>query len=590
MYRDYWNLFIKGYGHLPKTALICLLSVVTSLIEGFNVGLLIPMLESLGPSSSESGHWISGAIAKAFDALNIPFELSTILLALGTLVMIGAGLKYLRLVLVNKLRVGAIVWLQTRYMWNLLNADLSYFHSQKLGVMTDTLTTQSNRAGGSVIDMAEIVTGVAMIFAYLVVAFLISPVLTAGAFVTLMVVSVGMQHFISMAGRKAKVLVTRDNDYQVAAVEFLSGIEVVKSFLLERLRWTDFKQKAQDVGQSSYEINRASSLMVVVQELVVFGIIGAIVFVGVSVLGLTIAVIVALLFSLYRLMPRFAAVNTYRQGLAGAMAAVRAVAAAIEQPAETSIVSGDRPFAHLEKGISLNQVSFSYNGSGPVLNGTSFEIETGKMTAIVGASGAGKSTLMNLLLRFYDPSSGSIQVDGVDLKELDLASWRRSIGIVSQDIFLFNDTVANNIALGRPGLTEKDILDASHRAYAHDFILELPEGYDTRIGDRGWNLSGGQRQRIALARAIAGKPEIWILDEATSALDSESEQLIQEYMSKIRETCTMVVVAHRIGTIRDADKIVVLQNGTIVEQGNWDSLLERGGVFAANQQLQSGSK
>jgi subfamily B ATP-binding cassette protein MsbA len=166
--------------------------------------------------------------------------------------------------------------------------------------------------------------------------------------------------------------------------------------------------------------------------------------------------------------------------------------------------------------------------------------------------------------------------------------WRRSIGVVSQDIFLFNDTVRNNILLGRDGVSEEQLISSAKQAYSHDFIMDLPKGYDTPIGDRGLNLSGGQRQRISLARAILLNPEILMLDEATSSLDSESEHLIQNYMSEIRGTCTMIVVAHRTATIRDADRIVVVQDGKIVEEGNWNSLVGGEGIFANYQQLQSG--
>jgi subfamily B ATP-binding cassette protein MsbA len=174
----------------------------------------------------------------------------------------------------------------------------------------------------------------------------------------------------------------------------------------------------------------------------------------------------------------------------------------------------------------------------------------------------------------------------VDLRELDLESWRKTIGVVSQDVFLFNDTVANNIALWRPEASQESIIEAAKQAYAHEFIQQMPEGYETTIGDRGWNLSGGQRQRLALARAIFSKPEVLILDEATSSLDSESERFIQEYINEIRGTRTLVVVAHRMSTIRGADKIVVLEEGKIVEEGDLNSLLAASGPFARFYRLQ----
>jgi len=266
---------------------------------------------------------------------------------------------------------------------------------------------------------------------------------------------------------------------------------------------------------------------------------------------------------------------------------VKEIQTSIDKPSHHQVSAGDITFDALNTSIELKSIKFTYNHLENVLEDVDFTIGKGKMTAIVGASGSGKSTLIDLLLRHYDPTEGLILVDGIDLKKFDPASWRRSIGIVSQDVFLFNDTVYNNIWLGRPGLTQEQVVLAAQRAFADQFILEQPEGYETNIGDRGWNLSGGQRQRIALARAIAADPEILILDEATSALDSVSERLIQDYIDRVRGEKTLVIVAHRMSTIRTADNIIVLQNGDVVEQGDWESLMQQQGVFAAYQNMQS---
>lgn len=267
-----------------------------------------------------------------------------------------------------------------------------------------------------------------------------------------------------------------------------------------------------------------------------------------------------------------------RHSLTVTLASLASVQKTIEDTAEPTIVSGKQSFPGLKKEIELQNVKFSYNSNGKVLEGTSFSIEKGKMTAILGVSGSGKSTLIDLLLRNYDPTRGSLLVDGVDLRNLDLEEWRRYIGTVSQDTFLFNDTVSANISLGRPEATIEKIIDAAERAHADKFIQRLPDGYDTKIGDRGTNLSGGQRQRIAMARAILNDPEILILDEATSSLDSRSERLIQESIRRLRDTCTIIVVAHRISTIQDADKIVILEDGRISEEGDWNSILAATGA------------
>jgi subfamily B ATP-binding cassette protein MsbA len=243
----------------------------------------------------------------------------------------------------------------------------------------------------------------------------------------------------------------------------------------------------------------------------------------------------------------------------------------------------------LKRSLTFQSVGFRYNSTDkPALQENSFSIIKGKTTAIVGPSGAGKSTLIGLICRFYDVTEGEIYVDEHPLRELDLVSFRSHIAIVSQDIYIFNTTVRDNIAYGRLDATEAEIINAAKQANAHEFITKFPEGYDTILGDRGVRLSGGQRQRIALARAIIRDPQIFILDEATNALDSVSENIIQEAINTFGQNRTVIIIAHRLSTIEQADKILVLQEGRVVEQGNFQQLLKLNGLFTRLYHLQYG--
>ena len=587
MYKEFWRLYIKGYGGGPRAMLICAVSIVVSMLEGFNIGLLLPLLETLDTSGEGNAHWVSRAFGKVFDALGLPFELKTILLGLAVLILASAALKYLRMILAAKTTVRFTVWMKSKAMEGFLHADVSYFHQKNLGELNNTLTIQSESAGGTFSGVTEFVSNTGITVAYLVAAFLISPILTGVAFAITLLLTLSMQHFIVRARALGERQVLRTSEVQMTSLENLSGIRVIKSFLLERFRWSQFNSKAVGLSEVQYGLSKNRSQMLVLQEAAMFALIGVIVFVGVSVLHISLAVTVSLLFILYRLAPRITNLNTVRQSLAATMASLRDINTTIEAATSTKIISGETPFAGLSHGIEFRSVGFSYEGTTDVLDDTNFTIEKGQMTAIVGTSGAGKSTIVDLIMRYYDPIKGKVLVDGVDLKELDIISWRSSTGMVSQDIFLFNDTIANNILLVQPEATAENVMEAATRAYAHDFIKRLPRGYDTIVGDRGLNLSGGERQRIALARAILKKPEILILDEATSSLDSESEQLIQNYIRDIRGACTLVVVAHRISTIQDADKIIVVQDGKIVEEGDKESLLAGAGVFASFHSLQS---
>ena len=250
-----------------------------------------------------------------------------------------------------------------------------------------------------------------------------------------------------------------------------------------------------------------------------------------------------------------------------------------------AVEDGPETIATFRDRIVVEDVSFAYEGE-PVLSSVSFEIAKGEVTALVGPSGAGKSTLADLILRLYDPNGGTITIDGFDLRRLTQASYRRLFGVVSQESLLFNATIRENIAYGRDGVAETDIVRAAQIANAHDFIMEFPDGYDTVVGDRGIRLSGGQRQRVVIARAIVHRPQVLILDEATSSLDSESERLVHRAIDRVIQGTTSIIIAHRLSTVMRADKIVVVNRGTVEAVGRHAELLAINETYARLYRLQ----
>jgi len=238
--------------------------------------------------------------------------------------------------------------------------------------------------------------------------------------------------------------------------------------------------------------------------------------------------------------------------------------------------------------VSYRDVSFSYDGSTPVLRGLNLEVPAGMKVALVGPSGGGKTTTCSLLPRFYDVVDGVVEIDGVDVRQVTVESLREAIGIVQQDVYLFGGTIRDNIAYGRPGATDEEVVEAARKANIHDFAMSLPQGYDTLVGERGARLSGGQKQRIAIARVFLKNPPILILDEATSALDNESERAVQASLDELARDRTTLVIAHRLSTIRNADTIAVVDEGRVVECGTHEELLSSGGTYARYYEMQFG--
>ncbi len=268
------------------------------------------------------------------------------------------------------------------------------------------------------------------------------------------------------------------------------------------------------------------------------------------------------------------------------LAAMERVFAVIDYRPDIADSDDAKPL-HISSGhVHLEEVHFSYDEKKIALHGVTVDAPPGKTVALVGPSGAGKSTILNLILRFFDPKSGAVTVDGQDVRDASLASLRGSIALVSQEVTLFNDTVRANILYGRPSASEAEVIEAAKAAAAHDFIEQLPDGYDTVVGERGMRVSGGQRQRLAIARAMLRNAPILLLDEATSALDSEAERQVQEALTRLMEGRTTVVIAHRLSTVVNADIIYVLDQGRIVDSGTHQELLSRGGVYARLCQMQ----
>jgi len=392
---------------------------------------------------------------------------------------------------------------------------------------------------------------------------------------------------ISRIGKKLRKLATRSQesmaDINTILLETISGVKVVKAFSTEDHEIKRFRGKNHEFYKLKMKSVRRTLLMSPITE--IFGMICGILMIlwlGKDVMEGKISSGIFILFfaavmSIISPLKKLGNVNALTQQ---ALSANERIYSVLDQEPSVKENSSAVDLPVIRENIRLKDVTFAYDQeSGIVLKDIDLEIKAGQLVAIVGPTGTGKSTLVNLIPRFYDPTQGAVSIDGVDLKGVTFKSLRQQIGIVAQETFLFNDSVKANIAYGRPEVTQAEVEEAAKLAYAHQFVTKMPNGYDTLVGDRGFRLSGGEKQRISIARAVLKNPPILILDEATSQLDSESEKFVQEALDRLMQGRTVIAIAHRLSTIKKADKIVVLDNGTVVGVGCHEELLKQGGLY-----------
>lgn len=469
---------------------------------------------------------------------------------------------------------------------------IGYFHDQRKGDILSSVSNDVNEVQNSVAASFHIIfREPLLIIGFMAGLFYMSPKLTLVTLLTLPISALvigGVSRKLKRGAVQTQSLLGRIiSQFE----EAISGARIIKAFNAQKYVRDNFERTNQEHKEISRSIFTRQELASPLSEFLGISVAVGVLFFGgwlqmKGELGMTLPEFVVYIAFYWRVLePSKAIANAYANVQRGLVSGNR-IFAILDVASEIKNRDNPIPVKSFEEGIRFENVSFRYSQE-PVLKNVSLEIKKGQMVAIVGPSGAGKSTMADLIPRFYDVTSGSITLDGKDIRDYNQKDLISLMGIVTQEAILFNDTIYNNITFGMENVTREEVENAARIANAEEFILAMEDGYDTNIGDRGAKLSGGQRQRIAIARAVLKNPPILILDEATSALDTESERLVQDALTKLMKNRTSIVIAHRLSTIQHADSIVVLQDGQIVEQGSHHQLLTNKGLYSHLCELQS---
>jgi len=581
---NYFKLlaFLKPHKKLFASAVVSMF--VASFFEVIQITLLIPLVDRIFNNQKiEFANRIPHYLQPVIEYLNAPHDpfslLRQVLAVFIVLLLIKHVVVYLYRYLMNDVAQSVIRDIRQKLYAKIQTLSLDYFSEKKTGELVARVTYDVNLIENAIsYSVTDLFRQLFMVIFYLYLAFTIH---FKAAFIILIVFPLIIWPITVIGGRLRQISKTsqeRMADIHTILMETISGVKLVKAFCTEIYEIARFR----GINQAIYKLRMKSVKRVLFTTPIteIFGGFCAVLimfWLGPQVIRheMSFAVFGTFLASILLMISPLKKIGNVNAIIQQALAANDRIYEVLDLEPSVKERPDARDVALIQKSIEFQNVSFRYEKNLPdVLNDINLKINTGELVAIVGPTGTGKSTLVNLIPRFYDPQQGRILIDGDDVREATFKSLRRQIGIVSQEAFLFNDTVRSNIAYGHPEATQEEIEEAAKKAYAHNFIMKMPRQYDTIIGDRGFRLSGGEKQRLTIARAIIKNAPILILDEATSQLDSESERFVQEALDALMEGRTAIVIALRLSTIQKADKIVVLENGRIVGQAPHNELLK----------------
>lgn len=520
--------------------------------------------------------------------------LNWIVLSIVVVFVIRGIAYYGQSYLMNYVGQRVIIDIRKAVFEKLQRLSMSFYDKHKTGTIMSYVTNDVSALQSAMVDnVVEMITETVILVASIVMMIYLDWKLFLVTFATFPVVLFFIDSFGKRIRKSGSRIQEAAADITSVLQEVASSPRVIKSFVREGYEVERFDKENMNNFRANMKYAQLSSTLTPTIEFVAA--------VGVSIIlwyggnsvingSITAGSLVAFLTYAVNISNPIKRLSRVIGNIQRALAAAQRVFDVLDLPEDIKNAPDAKMLPKVKGDVRFNDVSFAYNENEEVLSHVSFEVKPGEMIAFVGPSGAGKSTVASLLPRFYDATNGSITIDGQDIRKVTLDSLREQVGIVPQETVLFNGSVYDNILYGRLDATREEVEAAAKAANAHDFIMQLPNGYETMLGDRGMNISGGQRQRISIARAILKNPQILILDEATSALDTESERVVQEALDRLMVGRTSFVIAHRLSTIKNADKIMVLEKGQLIEQGTHDELMAMDGLYAHLYKIQYRSK